>query len=79
MASSGGSIGCSRYEAAETAVAVALEDGLRSHDALNHLRALADEIGATDQPTVARGERPHARRALRSIERLLGVSLLGAA
>ncbi len=77
VASTGGSIGCSRYEAAETGVAVALEDGLRSHDALSHVRALADDIGAAAQQTVARGERRHARRALRSMERLLGISLLG--
>lgn len=78
VSSSGGSIGCARYEAAETGVAVALEDGLRSQDALGHVRALADEIAASPQPTVARGDARHARRALRSIGRLLGLSLGGA-
>jgi cysteinyl-tRNA synthetase len=72
---SGGTLRASRYETAATAVAVAMEDGLRSHDALGHVRALADDIERAATPTVARGEGPTARRAARSIERLLGLAL----
>jgi cysteinyl-tRNA synthetase len=76
VASDGGTVKASRFEAAQTAVAVALEDGLRSHDALSHVRALSDDIGHAARPAVVRGDRPRARRALRSIGRLLGLSLI---
>lgn len=53
-----------------------IEDGFAVHEALEEIRAYAARIGAAASAHLGRGEAAQGKRALRRIERLLGVEIL---
>jgi cysteinyl-tRNA synthetase len=73
--SDGGAVPAARFEALATQVQGVLGDGLRAHDALTALRTFAVDLDRSPRSRVERGGGPRARRALRTVGRLLGLSL----
>ncbi len=73
----GGSVDPRAFTALADGVLEDLEDGFRTAEAFDRLRAFSAELAGRANPRVARGGGPAARRAIARIERVLGIRLAG--